>query len=188
MKKKNLIIVFTILILCQIFLLAISNNKSPIGYEYAKVSEEFEKENPGVTQKTQNSSDKEQEEKLITEMAKRMYVEESLRRLKDSKIRNFISSVNSEEKELLIQNESTKLNILKDSEPNSYKIIELEHEIEIMKKGYNPINFIMEKVLNLNSHEFLKNQKNYFFMFLTIFLLLLLFVTNFLKSKTNKQF
>ena len=119
-------------------------------------------------------------------MAKRMYIEEILRLLKDSKIRSYLSTVNSEEKESLILSESFRLNELKDSEPKSYKIIELEHEIEIMKKVYNPINFIMEKILNLNSNEFLKNQKNYFFIFLTIFFFLLLLLINFLKSKTNK--
>ena len=185
MRKKNLIISFTILILIQIVFLALSENQSSIGYESKKAFEEFEKENPGSTQRIQNSSDKKTEDELITEIAKRMYIEEANRRLIDSQIRTFMSTLKNIDKEALIQQQYLKLNKLKDSNPNSYKIIESEHEIEIMKNGYNPINFIMEKVLNLNSYEFLKKQNNYFFIFLTIILFLVFFTANFLKTKTN---
>ncbi len=122
---------------------------------------------------------------LITEIAKKIYIEEANRRLIDSKIRDYMFSLNSEDRKNLIQEEYLKIKTLKISSPNSYKIIELEHEIEIMKKGYNPINFIMEKVLNLNSYEFLKNQMNYFFLFLTTILFLGLLLAKLIKPKSN---
>lgn len=185
MKKKNLIIIFVILILTQIVFLILSENQNSIGYESKKAFEEFEKEHPGVIERIQNSSDKKTQDELVTEIAKRIFIEEANRRLKDSKIRNFMSTLDNKDKELLIQEPFIEMSKLKETNPNSYKIIESEHEIEIMKNGYNPITFIMEKVLNLNSYDFLKNQNNYFFILITIILFLVFLTVSFLKSKTK---
>ena len=113
MKKKNLTIIFVILVLIQLVFLILSENQKSIGYESRKAFEEFENENPGVINKVRNSSDKKLEDNLIEEIAKRIFIEESKRRLKDSKIRDFISTLDANVKELLIQEQIIEMNKLK---------------------------------------------------------------------------
>ena len=45
---------------------------------------------------------------------------------------------------------------------------------EVIRKGYNPIQFIMERVFCLKSLNFLINQTNYFFIILSFFLFMVL--------------
>jgi hypothetical protein len=45
--------------------------------------------------------------------------------------------------------------------------------MEVVKKGYSPIQFFMEKILGLRSLDFLENQKNYFYMIITTILFLI---------------
>ena len=92
-------------------------------------------------------------------LAKRIYIEEVLIRLKDRKVRGYVWNLSANDKNILIEGIEIEIEQEKRGNPDSYKVLELEHERKIIEKGYNPITFIMEKVLGLDSPDSLKNQK-----------------------------
>jgi hypothetical protein len=172
-KIKNIIIVYVVLIIIQFTILAFSKNVVSVGYEVKKGEEVAIKQNPELYDRLRNSYDrnsnyydKKIEEEFITKVAERIFVEELKRMQMDCNLRKNVG----EDIEIingLIQFYKDTINQIKSENPNSYKILEFEHQIEVVKKGYSPIQFFMEKILGLRSLDFLENQKNYFYMIIT---------------------
>lgn len=177
MKKitiKQLCLIFLTLLLVQFIVLGLSKENKLIGYETKKVIEEFKKENPGVMEKILISSNSKLENELNLEIAKKVFLEECLRIMLDYRIRNAISSSDDKMKEYIILEKEIEINKIKETDLNSYKIIELEHEIKVIKNGYNFISFIMEKILKMDSIKILKNQSNYFYVIITMLVFVIL--------------
>lgn len=130
--------------------------------------------------KSENNEDL--EEKMAEKFAKKVYIEEAFRRLIDSKIRKSTFALNDDEKTFLVNHLNAKKAKQENENPNSFLVKEIEYEIDVVNKGYNPINFTMEYLLNLNTNEFLKNQTKYFFIFL---ISLVFIITLFLKRLNN---
>lgn len=166
---KNISIIFIIIILIQFLILVIRNDSDD--YEIERACQEIKYE-------LHNSN------KSIIEKAKLIAIQENLNILRANKIRNFVYNLDDYEKNRLIQKISDSINYY--YQHNPYKIPELKNQIEDIEKGYGIISFTMERILNLNSLEFLKNQKNYFFIILTITIyLIFLFVIILKKNKLN---
>ncbi len=178
-KVKNVIIAYVVLIIIQFIILAFSKNVVSVGYEVKKGEEVAIKQNPELYERLRNSYDsksnsydKKIEEEFITKVAERIFVEELNRMQMDCNLRKNMG----EDKEIingLVQFYKDTINQIKSENPNSYKILEYEHQMEVVKKGYSPIQFFMEKILGLRSLDFLENQKNYFYMIITTILFLI---------------
>jgi hypothetical protein len=176
---KNIIIVYIILMLVQFVILINSDNVYAVGYESNKGEEIAVKQNPELYEKLRNSYDRKSntydkkiEEEFIAKVAERTFVEELKRMQIDCNLRKNID----EDKEIingLVQFYKDTIHKIKSENPNSYKILEFEHQIEVVRKGYSPVQFIMEKILGLRSLDFLENQKNYFYMIFTTILFLI---------------
>ena len=178
-KVKNVIIAYVVLIIIQFIILAFIKNVVSVGYEVKKGEEVAIKQNPELYERLRNSYDsksnsydKKIEEEFITKVAERIFVEELNRMQMDCNLRKNMG----EDKEIingLVQFYKDTINQIKSENPNSYKILEYEHQMEVVKKGYSPIQFFMEKILGLRSLDFLENQKNYFYMIITTILFLI---------------
>ena len=178
-KVKNVIIAYVVLIIIQFIILVFSKNDVSVGYEVKKGEEVAIKQNPELYERLRksydsksNSYDKKIEEEFITKVAERIFVEELNRMQMDCNLRKNMG----EDKEIingLVQFYKDTINQIKSENPNSYKILEYEHQMEVVKKGYSPIQFFMEKILGLRSLDFLENQKNYFYMIITTILFLI---------------
>lgn len=122
------------------------------------------------------------EEKNINAFARKIYIEEAFQRLIDYKIRKSVFTLKDDEKTYILRDLEAKKAKIEINNRNSYLIKEIQHEIDVIKTGYNPINFIMEYLLNLESNEFLKNQAKYFY----ILLITLIFTSLMLLKRLNK--
>ena len=181
MKKVNnflskisykIIIVIYIILLFFGFLTLLKNPKSEnLNFISDKVMSQLKSEN-----------NEDSEEKMAEKFAKKVYIEEAFRRLVDSKIRKSTFGLNEEEKTFLVNNLNAKKAKQENENPNSYLVKEIEYEIDVVNKGYNPINFTMEYLLNLKTNEFLKNQTKYFF----IILISLIFIITLFLKRLNK--
>lgn len=176
---KKLVIIFVSFIFVQFVIIIFTDKVKSVGYESGKAFEEFEKENPGVINKVRNSTDEKLKDELTTELAKKIYLEELLRLQKDYNVREYIAS-NIDSKNDILNSIEKEIEQIKSKNPDSYKLIELEHSIKIIKTGYNPITYTMEKIFGFNSLDFLIYQKNYFFMILTSILFLILIMVKLL--------
>ena len=105
----------------------------------------------------------------IINRAKEIKKDEYINLLTSCKVREFVSNLDDSDKYLLIKSRKDTIQKYKDN--NSIKVKDLQIELDVINNGYNPISYIMEKIFNLTSIEFLEYQKNYFFLFLTIVIL-----------------
>jgi hypothetical protein len=174
LTKKSILLIYVFVLLIQVFFLLFFNTNQNIGYESNKALEEYKIENPGVVEKIKESNNENTKDEILLEVAKKIFIEKSKRPFKDKKSREYVYSLNEDEKRSLLNELNLEIEKLKRESPESYKIIELKYEISIIRKGYNLINFFMEKILKFDSYEFLKNQTNYFFLILSTIIFLII--------------
>lgn len=189
MKKisfKKIAFLFVLILVGQIIIFNISDiDKQELDFTRKKAFQEFQTEFPYEVEKFQKQG--KSDEKVIAKLAERIYIEEEHRRLKDSKVRDYFYNLNSYKKNIVIEGIQTEIEQAKMNDPDSYKIEELEYEIKVIEEGYNPITFIMEKVLSLNSIDSLGNQKKYFFILLTIILFIIISIYKIYSKKVQKR-
>ena len=106
----------------------------------------------------------------IINRAKEIKKDEYKKLLTSYRTREFISNLDESDKYLLINSRKDSIQKYKDN--NSIKVKDLQFEIEVIKNGYNPISYIMEKLLKLTTIEYLEYQKNYFFLILSILIMI----------------
>ena len=193
MKKitfKNIIAIYIVLIIIQFVILAFSKNVGSVGFEIKKGEEVAIIQNPELYVKYRNSYDKNSdsynkklEEEFIEKVAERIYVTELNRMQIDCRLREVS---NEDEKKIeLVKFFKDTINQIKTIKPDSYEILEFQHQMEVVKNGYSPIQFFMERILGLRSLEFLINQKNYFYMIITTFLFLIGLGLNLFKNSKS---
>lgn len=184
MKKitlKKITFCFLIILFCQIIVLSLShNNDKEYGFESKKAFQEFYSEFPEIIEEFQNEG--KNEEKVTTELAKRIKTERGLRLIKDKQIRNFTWNLSEIEKDDLQKELNNEVKEIKRTSPDSYRILELKYESKVIKEGYTLISFTMEKILKLDSYEILKNQIHYFFIILTTLIFFVFTVLKLIKK------
>jgi hypothetical protein len=159
--------IFGTLLLIQFLILMFTNGGSE--YELKKASEELKYDASYLN-------------KSIDEKAEMLFIQQRLNMIKASRIRKFAYDLNDNEKTYFIQSFKDSILIQKSSNPK--RAIEIKNEVEIIENGYNPISYIMEKILGLNSLDFLEHQKSYFFIILTV-IIYLGFLIRFLLNKAK---
>ncbi|WP_060873884.1 hypothetical protein [Myroides odoratus] len=185
-STKRFYLFFLIILFFQGIVIILSDNHpKSIGYEYQKIREEFENDNPGVI----SSFGENLPDDIKIDLAKKIYIEKKIKRKSDSQLRLYISTLNKADKEKLLLNLYGEVSTISEHDSESYKLILLKHDIDVIKAGYNPVNFLMEKVLKLNSPFYLQYQTNIFLIIITILLFICVLVMKvvFLIKTTNKN-
>jgi len=181
MKKIKLVTIFYIgLMIFQFCYMKFTVKNIAVGFESSKGLYLFEQNNPELIQIYKNSKNEIEKREIEIKLAKAIRMEELKRLVIDCELRNFV--FNDEDKKSTAISANNKMidNLIK-SNPNSYEILELQHENNVFQEGYDHITFVMEKIFKLTSLEFLLNQINYYFMIITtiMYLIYLILVKNY---------
>jgi hypothetical protein len=194
MKKitfKNIIAIYIVLIIIQFLILAFSKNVDSVGFEVKKGKEVAIIRNPELYEKYRNSYkkntnsyNKKLEEELILKVAEQIYVEKLNRMQMDCRLRE-VSNKDQKNINELVQFFKDTINQMKTVKPDSYEILEFQHQMDVVKKGYSPVQYLMEKILGLRTLEFLINQKNYFYIIITTILFFILLGINLFKGSKS---
>lgn len=121
---------------------------------------------------------------MILKVAEQIYVEKLNRMQMDCRLRE-VSNKDQKNINELVQFFKDTINQMKTVKPDSYEILEFQHQMDVVKKGYSPVQYLMEKILGLRTLEFLINQKNYFYIIITTILFFILLGINLFKGSKS---